>query len=158
MPNDITLRDVQESDLPVLFEHQNDPVAWHMAAFSSRQRDDFMLHWAKIIADPALVARAILLDGQLVGNLSCFERDGLREIGYWIAREHWGKGIASRSLAMFLREVKERPLYAFVVADNIGSVRVLEKNGFRVLRREKAYLAARGEELDDIVMVLDREE
>lgn len=154
MQNDITLREIRDEDLPVLFEHQSDPVAWHMAAFSPRQRDDFMAHWAKIAADPSGVVRAILLDGTVVGNLCCFDRDGLREIGYWIAREHWGKGIASRSLAMFLREVKERPLHAFVVADNVGSVRVLEKNGFRVLRREKVYLASRGEELDDILMML----
>lgn len=150
----VTLRELREEDLPVLYLHQRDPVAWHMAAFSSRDHDAFMTHWAKILADPATHLRAVLLDGELVGNVLCFEREGLREVGYWIAREHWGKGIASRALALFLDVVPERPLYAFVVCDNTGSMRVLERNGFRELRREKVYIEARGAELEDVVFVL----
>ena len=155
MSDNVTLREVQEADLPVLYEHQRDPVAWHMAAFSFRERVAFMAHWRKIMGDPALCQRAVLLDGELVGNVSCFERQGLREVGYWIAREHWGKGIASRALALLLEEITIRPLHAFVVADNVGSVRVLEKNGFFALRREKLYMEVRGEEVEELMMVLE---
>jgi hypothetical protein len=47
----ILLRDVIASDLPIFFEQQLDPVATQMAAFPARDRDAFMAHWAKIIAD-----------------------------------------------------------------------------------------------------------
>jgi len=54
-----------------------------------------------------------------------------REVGYWIGREHWGRGVATAALAAFVAEVTERPLFAHVVNSNAGSIRVLEKCGFR---------------------------
>ncbi len=47
----VQLRDVAEGDLPVFFEHQRDPVANRMAGFPPRDRDAFVAHWAKILAD-----------------------------------------------------------------------------------------------------------
>ena len=41
----MALRDVHEDDLATLFEHQRDPEAARMAAFSPRERDAFMTHW-----------------------------------------------------------------------------------------------------------------
>jgi hypothetical protein len=85
-----------ESDLPIFFEHQRDPVANRMAAFPARKRDAFMEHWSKILSDPSVVVRTVLLDGAVAGNVQSFERDGAREVGYWIGRDHWGKGVATR--------------------------------------------------------------
>jgi hypothetical protein len=39
------LRNVTDEDLPIFFEHQRDPEALRMAAFPSRERDAFMIHW-----------------------------------------------------------------------------------------------------------------
>src|SRR5512143_1088349 len=80
----ILLRNVTESDLPILFEQQLDPEATAMAAFPSRNRESFMLHWAKIMADDANMIRAILFDQQVAGAIMSFELDGEREVGYWI--------------------------------------------------------------------------
>ncbi|MBP8242640.1 MAG: GNAT family N-acetyltransferase, partial [Thermoflexales bacterium] len=55
---------------------------------------------------------------------------GQREVGYWLGREFWGKGIATRALEAFLAIDTTRPLHAFVVHHNLGSIRVLEKCGF----------------------------
>lgn len=44
MTNDVLLRDVTESDLPIFFEQQLDPDATAMAAFPSRDREAFMAH------------------------------------------------------------------------------------------------------------------
>ncbi len=57
-------------------------------------------------------------------------RDGEREIGYWIERTLWGRGIASAALAAFLCLEQRRPLYAGVAPHNIGSIRILQKCGF----------------------------
>jgi RimJ/RimL family protein N-acetyltransferase len=53
-------------------------------------------------------------------------------VGYWVGREFWGRGIATRALAAFLDEVSERPIYAGVADTNLASIRVLEKCGFTV--------------------------
>ena len=54
-------------------------------------------------------------------------------MGYWIGREFWGRGVATRALWAFLHEVEERPIYAGVAETNIASIRVLEKCGFKAL-------------------------
>ena len=133
MTNEVQLRNVIESDLPILFEQQLDPDATAMAAFPSRDRDAFMAHWTKIMADESNILKTIMFDGQVAGNIVSWESSGEWDVGYWIGKEYWGKGIATRALALFLDLVKTRPLYARVVRHNIGSRRVLEKCGFKVI-------------------------
>lgn len=126
---DVILRETTLEDVPILFEHQRDPVAAVMAAFPSRDWDAFVAHDAKLRADPAALRRTIVADGEVVGSIGVWGEDE-REIGYWIDRAVWGKGIASAALATLLAEVKERPLTAHVAEHNVGSMRVLERNGF----------------------------
>ena len=136
MPLSILFRDVTESDLPIFFEQQLDPDATAMAAFPARDRESFMAHWAKIMADDSVMLKTILFDDQVAGNIVCWETSGEREVGYWIGKEYWGKGIATKALAAFLGHVKTRPLYAHVAKHNIASRRVLEKCGFRMFGME----------------------
>jgi RimJ/RimL family protein N-acetyltransferase len=124
------LREVTDADLPVFYEHQLDPVAVEMAGFPSRERDAFFAHWAKNRANPANIHRTIEVEGAVAGNVVSWQGDEGRLVGYWIGREHWGKGIATEALRRFLEEIPERPLYALVAAHNAGSIRVLEKCGF----------------------------
>ena len=49
LTGDVQLRDVADGDLPIFFEHQLDPDANHMAAFTARDRDDFTAHWTRIL-------------------------------------------------------------------------------------------------------------
>lgn len=136
MSDEVTLREVQESDLPALFAYQADPVAYTLADYPPRDHDAFMAHWAKILADDTVWHRSIMVGGQVVGHVACFVRDGMQEVGYWIGREFWGRGYASIALAKFLPIVPIRPLYANLIQSNIGSRRVLEKSGFKLLREE----------------------
>jgi RimJ/RimL family protein N-acetyltransferase len=131
MTNEVHLRDVIESDLPVFFEQQLDPDATRMAAFPSRDREAFMTHWAKIMRDETNMLMTILFDGQVAGNIVSWQQGDEREIGYWLGKEYWGKGIATKALAEFLNQVTARPLYAHVAKHNLASIRVLEKCGFR---------------------------
>jgi RimJ/RimL family protein N-acetyltransferase len=126
----VVLRDVAEDDLPVLFEHQRDPEAIQMAAFPAREREPFFEHWHRIMRDDELVAKTIVSDGEVAGNIVSFERDGKRLVGYWLGREFWGRGLATQALAELVEELTVRPLYAEVATSNIGSIRVLEKCGF----------------------------
>lgn len=129
----ITLRGVLESDLPVFFEHQSDPIAARMADFPSREPDDFYAHWRKIMADESNILRTILHNGQVAGNVVSFIINGEREVGYWLGREYWGKGIITRALQLFLPIIPDRPLYGFTTEGNIASQKVLTHCGFKLL-------------------------
>ncbi len=103
-----------------------------MAVMNPRDEDAFHAHWKKILGDPSVIARAIVADGTLVGSINFFKLEGLDSVGYWIGREHWGRGFATRGLALLLEEVRIRPLHARAARQNGGSIRVLEKCGFVV--------------------------
>jgi RimJ/RimL family protein N-acetyltransferase len=154
LTNDVLLRDVTESDIPIFFVHQRDPAANEMAAFPARDRDAFTAHWKKILADETVATKTILFEGQVAGNLVSFERYGKREVGYWIGREYWGKGIATTALEEFLGRLETRPLHARVAKDNVASIRVLEKCGFIVSGQEKGFDDALGEELEEVLLEL----
>src|SRR5215470_8265293 len=124
------LREVVEADLPVFYEHQLDPEATAMAAFPPRDRDAFMAHWAKTLANDSALTWTVVCDGEVAGNIGCWEADGRRFVGYWIGREFWGRGLATQALAELVGLVAARPLNAYVVKSNVASIRVLEKCGF----------------------------
>jgi len=150
----VTLRDVTEADLQVFFEFQRDPVANEMAAFPARDRATFMEHWTKeVLGDDAAGKRTILLDGHVVGNILSWADSGDTFVGYWIGREHWGKGVASRALALYLVEVDTRPLHAHVAKHNAGSLRVLEKSGFRIVGEQTIEEA--DVRIDEVILRLD---
>jgi RimJ/RimL family protein N-acetyltransferase len=139
MENTITLRPVIDSDLPVFFEQQNDPVANEMAAFPARERDAFIAHWTKNLANKANIHMTILYKEEVAGNIISFDMEGHREVGYWLGRDFWGKGIASKALELFLKIEQIRPLYGYAAKHNIGSQRVLEKHGFEAIGEEDVF-------------------
>ena len=127
----VQLRDVEAQDLALFFEHQRDPVAVEMVMFRSRDRAEFAEHWAKLLANKTNLARTIIVDGQVAGNIGSWtSAEGQREVGYWIDRAFWGRGIATEALTAFLRLEPTRPLHAGVAKHNLGSIRVLQKCGF----------------------------
>ena len=155
MTNNVQLRDVIDTDLPIFYEQQLDPEATDMASFPARNRDAFMSHWATILADESVWLRTILFDGEVAGNIVCFEQLGEREVGYWLGREYWGKGIATQALEAFLKTIETRPLYAHVAKHNIGSRRVLEKCGFRIAGEDRFFSAVFGRNIDEFILTLD---
>ena len=74
-------------------------------------------------------------DPRIVGSCGLGRRpSGSVELGYWIARPHWGKGFAteaSRALIDIARTLKLPRLEASHFVDNPASGRVLEKLGFQ---------------------------
>lgn len=132
----VTLREVVDGDLEPFFENQRDADAARAAGVPSRDREAFFAHWQRIRANDTGLIRTVLADGVVAGNVLSFVKDGRREVGYWIGREFWGRGVATQALAAFLEDETTRPLYAFVVRGNPASVRVLEKCGFTTLEHE----------------------
>jgi RimJ/RimL family protein N-acetyltransferase len=140
----VQLRDVEPSDLPLFFEHQRDPIAVAMVAFQSRDRAAFDQHWAKLLADDSLLKKTIVVvsavsaENQVAGNIGSWTADGKREVGYWIDRAFWGRGVATEALSAFLSLEQTRPLHAGVAKHNVASIRVLQKCGFKITSVEEA--------------------
>ncbi len=153
MVNQVQLRDVTDYDLPILFEYQRDPEANAMSAIPARDENTFSTHWKKILSDPTNILKTIVYDGQVAGSIVSFGMAGEREVGYWIGREFWGKGIATQALSDFLTLDSTRPLYAYVAKHNIGSLRVLEKCGFNVTGENK-YSNPAGKEVEEFILKL----
>ena len=153
MENKIHIRDVTESDRPILYEQQLDSEATAMAAFPSRDHDAFMAHWKKIMAYENNLIKTISYAGEVAGYILSWEMEGEREVGYWLGKAYWGKGIATQALAEYISIVKTRPLMSHVARHNIGSRRVLEKCGFKVIGEDK-YTNPAGVEVEEFVLKL----
>jgi RimJ/RimL family protein N-acetyltransferase len=154
----VNLREVLSSDLPLFFTFQLDHEANFMAAFTAKDPTDrvhFDAHWQKILANKTIPIRTILVDGQVVGSVLSYVDEGQREVSYWLGKQFWGRGYASRALALYLEEIGERPLYARAAKDNAGSLRVLAKNGFVVIGESSGFAEARGMEVAEYLLRLD---
>lgn len=153
----VSLRDVQKSDLPLFFEQQNDHLARHMAAFTSEDPSNwpvFAEHWSKILDDALILKRSIMVQDRLVGHVVRFVQFGAPEVSYWVERAFWGRGIATEALRAFLMLATERPLYARAAKDNVGSRKVLEKNGFAIMEESSGFAHARQATVEEWVFVL----
>jgi RimJ/RimL family protein N-acetyltransferase len=154
----IVLREIEDRDLSVLFEHSRDRDAIRMAAFTSPEADGRTTverRWARLRGDSSTTNKVVEIDGRVVGHIASFELEGQREITYWIGREDWGRGIATRALQEFLQLEATRPLYARAASDNVASIRVLTKCGFLVVGEGRAFAHGRDEETDEFVLRLD---
>ena len=154
MTSDVLLRDVTEDDLPIFFEHQRDPASNRMAAFPARDREAFMAHWTKIADDASCITKTIVFEGRVAGNVVSWGPPDERAVGYWIGKDYWGKGVATRALTEFLRVVTTRPLYAHVAKHNLASIRVLQKCGFTIVSEGTASSDVPGVEGEEFVLKL----
>lgn len=140
---DITLRPLVPGDAPRITELADNA---RVAAFL---RDRFPQPYRREDAEQFLayleenagqtLARAICVDGQVAGMISAEQGCDIyrfnAEIGYWLGEGYWGKGVASQALGRFVTLVfgsdfMLKRLEAQVFEQHLGSIRVLEKNGF----------------------------
>ena len=154
----IALRNLEDADLDALFDQMRDPEAVHMAAFTAKDPNDraaFDAHMRKVRTLPENLVRAVTLDKEFVGTVGSFIIDGETEVTYWINRRYWGRGIATRALELLLEIETTRPLHARAASDNPGSLRVLAKVGFVQIGTEMAFANARGDEIEETILLLE---
>lgn len=96
--------------------------------------------------------------GTVIGTVMIFDFDfdaQNAEIGYVFHKEYWGKGYGTRSVALLCKYAKDvlklHKLHASVVAENITSAKILEKNGFDLEGRLKDHYFIEEKYLDSLV-------
>ena len=154
----VSLRPLEDGDLDVIFQQVTDPESIWMAAFTPEDQTDrraFLNRMSRLRADTSVSNRVIDADGAIAGTIGSFRIDDQLEVTYWVDRTLWGKGIASAALQILLVETAERPVYARAASDNVGSLRVLEKAGFRRVGVDRGFARGRGEEIEETILRLD---
>lgn len=135
-----TLRDFSESDIDRLIDILNDDAVTQYLStkipFPYTKED--AIWWVKEGSNSELI-KAISVDGILVGcigiNTGEFEYERSGEIGYWLARSHWRKGITSAAIRQLSEYAFSHTnmvrLFASVFSSNIPSMQLLLKSGFQ---------------------------
>lgn len=134
------LRPWRAGDRDALVQHANDESVSRGLSdrfpfpYTRSDADNFLLH----PVEPPSVVLAIEIDGEAAGGIGMQPgEDTLRigaQLGYWLGRRYWGRGIMSRIVPQWCGHVFasygfER-LQATVLSNNPASARVLEKSGF----------------------------
>jgi len=110
---------------------------------------------------------AIESAGRLAGGIGYTEQSDVErvgaEVGYWVAVESWGQGIATTALRLmtahaFRANVELRRLYAVPYASNRASARVLEKAGYRCEGTLRQSALKDGRVLDQWMYAILRDE
>jgi len=101
--------------------------------------------------------RAISFNGAFCGVIGVYTKEAeyahAAELGYWIAQEHWNKGIASKAVADFTELVFAttgiQRIYAVVTAANLASIQVMKKTGYSLEGILKQAVQKQGQLYDE---------
>jgi len=151
-----------DTDLPWLTRHASDPEVPRFLrnAFPSPYTEsDARKRLAQVKTEPVLEGLALELDGEFAGTMACWiKEDVMRftgEIGYWLARPFWGRGIMTEAVRVFSEHLLTQEnllrLEALVYEPNIGSARVLEKAGFTLEARFRKAIYKHGRFMDGLL-------
>lgn len=138
----LQLRPWQPEDAPSLAEQANNRNIWNNVRdiFPHPYTPEDARAYIELAANkPRIEDMAIVVEGRAVGGLGFVPQNDVErynaELGYWIGEAYWGRGLASEAVAGFIPYVfgqsEIKRLFAWVYDRNYGSMRVLEKNGFR---------------------------
>ncbi|WP_247682409.1 GNAT family protein [Pseudoalteromonas sp. MMG013] len=144
----IILRNMCNDDKQHLVEYLNDPTVTKY--LSSKIPSPYTVAdatwWIDIGSKEHAIVRAITYNGVFCGVIGvyaqAFEYAHSAEVGYWVAKPYWGKGLATQALRLFTDEVFNSTqitrIFNPVSEPNTASMRVLEKVGYQqegILRR-----------------------
>ncbi|MBI2660225.1 GNAT family N-acetyltransferase [Candidatus Woesearchaeota archaeon] len=96
---------------------------------------------------------AIDIDGKVIGGIGFRDMKTHRaEVGYWLGKKYWNKGIISEALRLItnfgFKKLKLRRVYAIVFTKNKPSAKVLEKNNYKLEGTMRKYTLKDGKLID----------
>ncbi len=152
-PDRVTLRPVEDADLPIFFTFEQDSEAIHMAAFTAEDPADraaFDAHWARIRGNEAIILRTILVTAgrRIAGPLRDVDQP---QVSYWLGRHSGAVASRNRRPAAFLRIVTLRPLMPARSRQSWLDPG-LEKNGFVIVGKNRGFANGRGAEVEEVIL------
>lgn len=139
---DIYLGERTTDTVKLYFERANNPKIKQMLPQRAKSVDEALDDYEKtLLPDATSYGRTIWAEGRYIGDVWCYcidmNNDPNAMISYCIFGEsYWSKGTATKAVALFIKEICDKyrlkTIGAFTFAENIASIRVLEKNGFIV--------------------------
>ena len=136
----VVLRDFNQEDIGCLVELLNNKnVTKYLTSRISEPYTIQDAEWWINTGSKIGIVKAIEVDRVLVGCISAVagehESNRSDEVGYWLGENYWGKGIATDSVKQITSYVFSSTnivrLFAPVFSQNINSMNVLEKCGYR---------------------------
>ena len=152
-----TLRAFRKSDVDAIVKHANDKtIADNTIPIPYPYTRKDAMYWVNKGSKKTKTSLnlAIDIDGEAVG---CIGLHGITahkaEIGYWLGRNHWGKGIMTaavkRMTVLAFSTFKLRRIYAPVFSFNAASARVLEKAGYQYEGTLRKAVIKNGKPIDE---------
>ncbi len=148
-----TIRPLVEADARALLELRVANRAF-LAPFEPERPESFftLATQSEVARNPDGLRFAILDGGALAGTISLsnvsYGSFRSANVGYWVSADRNGRGLATRAVAELVErafgELGLHRLEAGTLVDNIGSQRVLEKNGFEQVGLARKYLHING--------------
>ncbi|EFN59925.1 hypothetical protein CHLNCDRAFT_48068 [Chlorella variabilis] len=166
-----TVRPWQLTDATSMAEALNDKSVW--LCVRNRIAHPYTLEHARQFLEAMAATQgppeafAIVVGGEAVGGVGIhpqgdvYERSA--ELGFWLARRHWGRGIASEAVGAAIDSAWARlphlhRIYARCYAHNAGSQAVLRKLGFQQEGRLRQAAFKDGQLVDELAFGLLRPE
>ena len=161
----LLLRPFSLSDIDDVLAYASDDewAAFHPRPYG-RGAVEYMVARAMLASRDKGAEFAVVLDGRVVGlvSLDADPEDKTAELGYEIARDVWGRGIAAEAATAVcdwgFREYGLARIDAWADPRNKRSVRVMEKLGMTYEGRHRSSDIGRGERLDEVVYAVLRDE
>lgn len=164
---EFTLRPWKESDLESLVKYANN---WNVAKnLTDKFPHPYTEEHGSAFIEMAMKGEpihifAIDIEGEAVGGIGIHPETDIHrlnaELGYWLAEPFWGKGIISTAVRLMLNfgfsSFDIERIYARPFNTNIGSQKVLEKNGFVLEAKLEKVLIKNGELLDELIYAVRR--
>ncbi len=164
----VVLRPLVMEDAKSLQENINDPDIYRYTLtiphpYEMSHAEWWINHIQERIKESKAYELGIELkeNGKIVGGMGLCKIDpkhDVAEVGYWLGKKYWGKGITTEALELLLdfafNELKLHRVYAYTFIDNIGSQRVLEKCGFTREGRRKEAIKKNGKYYDNFMFGL----
>lgn len=159
---EFTLRPWKPSDLQSLVKYANNyNVAKNLTdKFPHPYTEDHGIAFIEMAmnGDPIYIF-AIDIEGEAVGGIGIHPETDIHrlnaELGYWLAEPFWGKGIISTAIRLMINfafsNYDINRIYARPFNTNLGSQKVLEKNGFVLEAKLEKVLIKNGEILDELI-------
>jgi RimJ/RimL family protein N-acetyltransferase len=159
----LTLRSIVMADAPALVRQGNDfAVARMLGRMPHPYRLQHAQNFIASLTSGSEVVFTIVGENSPMGTCGIIPRgDGREEIGYWLGRRYWGRGIASEMAQALIAHVFEARGAAQVLVahcdDNIASRRLILGQGFEYVRTSDAWCAARAAHVPCLHYALSRE-